>query len=57
MARNRSPFLVRLKGTASDATNLYMMMEAVMGGELFGYLQVSEGVLALLMSLTLSPSR
>lgn len=40
MARNRSPFLVRLKGTASDANNLYMMMEAVMGGELFGYLQV-----------------
>ncbi|KAG2497546.1 hypothetical protein HYH03_004293 [Edaphochlamys debaryana] len=34
-----SPFLVRLEGTATDDTTLYMMMEAVMGGELFSYLQ------------------
>ncbi|KXZ43473.1 hypothetical protein GPECTOR_89g493 [Gonium pectorale] len=39
MAECDSPFLVRLEGTASDDTTLYMMMEAVMGGELFSYLQ------------------
>ena len=37
-----SPFLVKLHGTAQDDVNIYMMMEVVMGGELFGYLQVSE---------------
>lgn len=31
---------VRLVGTATDETTLYMMMDAVMGGELFSYLQV-----------------
>jgi hypothetical protein len=36
-----SPFLVRLYGTAQDDATLYMLMEAVMGGELFSYLQVS----------------
>ncbi|PNW85942.1 hypothetical protein CHLRE_03g199050v5 [Chlamydomonas reinhardtii] len=39
MAECDSPFLVRLEGTAADDTTLYMMMEAVMGGELFSYLQ------------------
>ncbi|GAX72756.1 hypothetical protein CEUSTIGMA_g212.t1 [Chlamydomonas eustigma] len=34
-----SPFLVKLQGTAQDDQYLYMMMEAVMGGELFSYLQ------------------
>ena len=32
---------MRLIGTATDDTTLYMMMDAVMGGELFSYLQVS----------------
>ena len=36
-----SPFLVKLHGTAQDDKHLYMMMEAVMGGELFSYLQVN----------------
>ena len=44
MAECDSPFLVRLEGTAADDTTLYMMMEAVMGGELFSYLQVRVGV-------------
>lgn len=36
-----SPFLVRLHGTNQDDQTLYMLMEAVMGGELFAYLNVS----------------
>jgi serine/threonine protein kinase len=36
-----SPWLVNLAGTAQDAKNVYMLLEAVMGGELFAYLQVS----------------
>ncbi|GLI69549.1 hypothetical protein VaNZ11_014092 [Volvox africanus] len=39
MSECDSPFLVRLLGTATDDTTLYMMMEVVMGGELFSYLQ------------------
>ena len=35
-----SPFLVSLNSTNQDDQTLYMLMEAVMGGELFGYLQV-----------------
>jgi hypothetical protein len=42
MMLSDNPFLVKMNGTAQDDTNLYMMMEAVMGGELFGYLQVRE---------------
>lgn len=38
-----SPFLVELVGTAQTDETLLMMMEAVMGGELFAYLQVSDG--------------
>lgn len=41
MLECRSPFLVQLFGSAQDDQTLYMMMEAVMGGELFSYLQVS----------------
>ena len=37
-----SPFLVKLHGTSQDDVHIYMMMEAVMGGELFRYLQVIE---------------
>ncbi len=40
MAECDSPFLVKLEGTATDDTTLYMMMEVVLGGELFAYLQV-----------------
>ncbi|KAL6754149.1 putative cGMP-dependent protein kinase [Haematococcus lacustris] len=39
MLECRSPFLVNLHGTSQDDQTLYMMMDAVMGGELFGYLQ------------------
>jgi cGMP-dependent protein kinase len=35
-----SPFLVSLHSTNQDDQTLYMLMEAVMGGELFNYLQV-----------------
>ena len=44
MAECESPFIVRLKGTSQDDKHIYMMMEAVMGGELFGYLQVGGGL-------------
>lgn len=35
----RSPFLVQLHSTSQDDSTLYMLMEAVHGGELFTYLQ------------------
>lgn len=35
-----SPWLVNLVATAQDDKNIYMLLEAVMGGELFAYLQV-----------------
>lgn len=34
-----TPFIVKLKGTAQDTAHIYLLMEAVMGGELFSYLQ------------------
>jgi cGMP-dependent protein kinase len=40
MMECESPWLVNLVGTAKDANNIYMMIEAVLGGELFAYLQV-----------------
>jgi hypothetical protein len=40
MMECQSPFLVCLHGTNQDDQTLYMLMEAVMGGELFTYLQV-----------------
>lgn len=41
MAELDSPFIVRLSSTFKDRYNVYMLMESVMGGELFTYLQVS----------------
>ena len=35
-----SPWLVNLVATAQDDKNIYMLLEVVMGGELFAYLQV-----------------
>jgi len=35
-----SPWLVNLVATTRDDKNIYMLLEAVMGGELFAYLQV-----------------
>jgi len=32
-----SPFVVRLHGTARDTGHIYMLMEPMMGGELYGY--------------------
>ena len=34
------PFIVNLVASFQDASSLYMLQEAVMGGELFTYLQV-----------------
>ncbi|KAG1665295.1 hypothetical protein FOA52_015872 [Chlamydomonas sp. UWO 241] len=39
MASCNSPFLVRLRGTAQDDDMIYFMMEPVLGGEMFAYLQ------------------
>lgn len=35
-----SPWLVNLAATLKDDRNIYMLLEAVLGGELFAYLQV-----------------
>ena len=35
-----SPWLVNMLATVKDRDNLYMVLEAVLGGELFGYMQV-----------------
>lgn len=40
MIECNSPWLVNLVSTARDDKNIYMLLEAVMGGELFAYLQV-----------------
>ncbi|PVU91935.1 hypothetical protein BB559_003919 [Furculomyces boomerangus] len=34
-----SPFIVKIQGTSQDSINLYMIMEYVIGGELFSYLR------------------
>lgn len=36
-----SPWLVNLVATTKDNKNVFMLLEAVMGGELFAYLQVN----------------
>lgn len=36
-----SPWLVNLAATLKDDRNIYMLLEAVLGGELFAYLQVN----------------
>lgn len=41
-----SSWLVNLAATLKDERNIYMLLEAVMGGELFAYLQVSRSVRA-----------
>ncbi|WIA19038.1 hypothetical protein OEZ85_003698 [Tetradesmus obliquus] len=38
-----SPWLVNLVATAQDDKNIYMLLEVVMGGELFAYLQAIMG--------------
>jgi cGMP-dependent protein kinase len=40
MIECNSPWLVNLVSTARDDKNIYMLLEAVLGGELFAYLQV-----------------
>eukprot|EP00955_Chlamydomonas_euryale_P059236 357320-Chlamydomonas_euryale.AAC.2 len=40
MAGCNSPFLVRLRATAQDNDHVFFMMDAVLGGELFAFLQV-----------------
>ena len=42
MLECESPWLVNLVATLKDAKNIYMLMEVVLGGELFAYLQVGE---------------
>ena len=39
MASCASPFLVHLEAAYKDATHIHLLLEAVMGGELFGHLQ------------------
>lgn len=40
MAECDCPFMVNLIGSFQDDEHIYMMMEAIMGGEFFSYLQV-----------------
>jgi hypothetical protein len=42
-----SPWLVNLAATLKDDANIYMLLEAVMGGELFAYLQASRHLSAI----------
>ena len=49
------PFLVKLYGTFQDDHNLYMIMEYVVGGELFTYLRRNQ-VCCLPLTCFLSPS-
>lgn len=46
MAECQNPFLVNLQGSFQDQENLYLVMETVMGGELFYYLQAHKGPLS-----------
>lgn len=41
MMELQSPFIVNLMATFKDTHTIYMLMESIMGGELFTYLQVS----------------
>ncbi len=36
------PFIINLRGTLQDTTNIYMVMDFVPGGELFALLQKSQ---------------
>lgn len=40
MAELHCPFLVNLNTTFKDKYNVYMLMDAIMGGEVFTFLQV-----------------
>jgi serine/threonine protein kinase len=40
MSEMDSPFLTNLVTSFKDAQHLYLLLESVMGGELFTYLQV-----------------
>lgn len=40
MQELQSPFIVNLNATFKDKHNVYMLMDAIMGGEVFTYLQV-----------------
>lgn len=46
MLECNSPWLVNLVSTARDDKNIYMLLEAVMGGELFAYLQTRRAPLS-----------
>eukprot|EP00210_Caulerpa_lentillifera_P000821 g794.t2 len=46
MKELESPFIVALKSTFKDKHNIYMLMESVMGGELFTYLQTRKKALS-----------
>lgn len=49
------PFIVNLIAAFQDATALYMLQEAVMGGELFTYLQVfADACFAVLFDLSMT---
>ena len=40
MQELQSPFIVNLNATFKDKHNIYMLMDSIMGGEVFTYLQV-----------------
>ena len=40
MQELQSPFIVNLNATFKDKHNVYMLIDAIMGGEVFTYLQV-----------------
>lgn len=43
MVELKSPFIVKLKATFEDADNIYLVLEPVFGGDLFGFLQSASG--------------
>ena len=46
MVELRHPFLVNLVGTLKDAERLFLAMEYIVGGELFGYMGNNDGRVA-----------
>lgn len=55
MAECSCPFMVNLVASFKDAACLYMLLEAVMGGELFTYLQACPRLLLLLCCHSRTP--
>ena len=49
------PFIINLWGSFQDATNLYMVMDFVPGGELFTLLRRSNVCLLFLLALYIRP--